>query len=140
MPNKMTTLEVEQFLDCNPRWICLSSIGRDGFPHTVPLGYFRICSSIYLGCKDGTQKVKNIEVNPKVALSLDSGTTMNDIKGILLRGNAEIIRDSKQRLALHQMAAKHRGVKNEELPQTVSEGSVYIKVSDYQTTSWCYQS
>ena len=106
----------------------------------MPLGYFRICSSIYLGCKDGTQKVKNIEVNPKVALSLDSGTTMNDIKGILLRGNAEIIRDSKQRLALHQMAAKHRGVKNEELPQTVSEGSVYIKVSDYQTTSWCYQS
>ncbi len=140
MSREMNTLEVEQFLDSNPRWICLSSIGPDGFPHTVPLGYFRISSSIYLGCKDGTQKVKNIEHNPKVALSLDSGTTMKDIKGILLRGNAEIIRDSKQRLALHQMAAKHRGAKNEDLPQTVSEGSVYIKVSDYQTTSWCYQS
>jgi nitroimidazol reductase NimA-like FMN-containing flavoprotein (pyridoxamine 5'-phosphate oxidase superfamily) len=138
MARSMSIEEAEQFLDSKPRWISLSSIGSDGFPHTVPLGYFRVSTSIYLGCRDNTQKVRNIERNPKVSLSLDSGTTMQDIKGVLLRGDASIIRDDDQRLALHQLAAKQRGTSEEDLPTSVSEGSVYIKVSDYTITSWCY--
>ena len=136
----MTETELEQFIDSKPGWITLSTIGVDGFPHSVPLGYFRDGVTIYLGCKDQTQKVRNIERNPKVSLCLESGSKMSDIKGALLRGTATIVRESKDRLSLHQLAAKQSGVADDDLPQSVSEGAVYIKVTNYTVTSWNYGS
>ena len=140
MQRAMTETELEQFIDSKPGWITLSTIGVDGFPHSVPLGYFRDGATIYLGCKDQTQKVRNIERNPKVSLCLESGSKMSDIKGALLRGTATIVRESKDRLSLHQLAAKQRGVADDDLPQSVSEGAVYIKVTNYTVTSWNYGS
>ena len=140
MRRAMTETELEQFIDSKPGWITLSTIGVDGFPHSVPLGYFRDGATIYLGCKDQTQKVRNIERNPKVSLCLESGSTMSDIKGALLRGTATIVRESKDRLSLHQLAARQRGAAEDDLPQSVSEGAVYIKVTNYTVTSWNYGS
>ena len=140
MQRAMTETELEQFIDSKPSWITLSTIGVDGFPHSVPLGYFRDGATIYLGCKDQTQKVRNIERNPKVSLCLESGSKMSDIKGALLRGTATVVRESKDRLSLHQLAAKQRGVAEDDLPQSVSEGAVYIKVTNYTVTSWNYGS
>lgn len=140
MKAQMTETEVEQYLDSKPGWIVLSTVGSDGFPHSVPLGYFRDGATIYLGCRDNTQKVRNVEHNPKVSLCLDSGSTMRDIQGVLLRGHASVVRSEAERLLLHQLAARQRGVLEENLPQSVSEGSVYIKVTGYRVTSWTYGS
>ena len=138
MAVEMTQLEVEQFLDSQPGWMTLSTVGVDGFPHSVPLGYFRDGASVYLGCRDKTQKVVNIERNSKVSLCLESGSSMTDIKGVLLQGRAFIVRDDDERLALHQRAAELRGEQQQDLPSTVSAGSVYIKVAEYSVISWRY--
>ena len=37
------------FLDSKPGWIVLTTIAPDGYPHSVPLGYFREGDHIY--CK-----------------------------------------------------------------------------------------
>jgi len=50
------------------------------------------------------------------------------------------VREPAERLSLHQLAARQRGVAEENLPQSVSEGSAYIKVSGYKVTSWNYGS
>jgi|TARA_A100000164_G_scaffold259087_1_gene231068 general stress protein 26 len=140
MQRAMSETELEQFIDSKPGWIILTTIGADGFPHSVPLGYFRDGTKIYLGCKDHTQKIRNVERNPKVSLCLESGSTMSDIKGVLLRGTATIVREPEERLSLHQLAARQRGVPEDNLPQSVSEGAAYIKVADYTVTSWNYGS
>src|SRR4030095_6233854 len=87
MPAHMTNQEVKAFLDAKPGWIVLSSIGRDGYPHSVPLGYFRLGDDVYIGCRAGTQKIKNIERNPKVSLVLESGSSREDIKGGTIPGH-----------------------------------------------------
>jgi hypothetical protein len=46
MPAHMTPQEVQAFLDAKPGWIILSTIGRHGYPHSVPLGYFRLGDDI----------------------------------------------------------------------------------------------
>ena len=79
MPARMTDQEVKAFLDAKPGWIVLSTIGRDGYPHSVPLGYFRLGDDVYIGCRAGTQKLKNIERNPQVSLVLESGSSRKDI-------------------------------------------------------------
>ena len=40
MPRPLTTQEAHEFLDSKPGWIVLTTLGPDGFPHTVPLGLF----------------------------------------------------------------------------------------------------
>ena len=41
MAKKLTVVEFEEFLDSRPGWIVLSTIDSEGYPHSVPLGYFR---------------------------------------------------------------------------------------------------
>ena len=106
MPGKMTEEEVESFLDSKPGWMILTSIGQDGYPHTIPIGYFRDGSRIFMGCRDNTQKVVNIERNPKVSLSLEDGETMQGIRGVLLRGDAQVVRSEEERLAISLLTAK----------------------------------
>ncbi len=134
----MTPQEVHDFLDTKPGWIILSTIGRDGYPHSVPLGYFRLGDDIYMGCRAGTQKVKNIERNPQVSLVLETGSTMRDIKGVMIQGQATVYTDAENLLRLRREAERLRGVPESERSQAASAGSAYIKVEPRRVISWDY--
>jgi nitroimidazol reductase NimA-like FMN-containing flavoprotein (pyridoxamine 5'-phosphate oxidase superfamily) len=138
MPARMTDEEVKAFLDAKPGWIILSTVGRHGYPHSVPIGYFRLGDDIYLGCRAGTQKVKNIERDPKVSLVLESGTTRRDIKGVMIQGHATVFTDPENTLRLSRAAARLRGVADDALPQTPRAGVAYIKVEPKRIISWDY--
>jgi hypothetical protein len=47
MPRKLTRQEAHEFLDSKPGWIVLSTLDPDGYPHTVPLGYFRLGATLH---------------------------------------------------------------------------------------------
>ena len=138
MPARMTDQEVKAFLDTKPGWIVLSTIGRQGYPHSVPLGYFRLGDDIYIGCRAGTQKVKNIERNPKVSLVLESGSTRQDIKGVLIQGHATVHTAPETLLRLSREAARLRGVAEDALPHEPRPGVVYIQVEPRHIISWNY--
>lgn len=134
----MTKSEIWKYIEGEPGWMSLSTTGHDGYPHTVPIGYFISNRLIYLGCLDFTQKVKNIERNPKISLMLESGTTMGDIKGVLIKADAEIVRRDEDRIAISRLAALHRGSSEPDLPASVRPGSVYIKATPANIISWNY--
>lgn len=138
MPAKMTPQDVHDFLDSKPGWIILSTIGRDGYPHSVPLGYFRLGDDIYLGCRAGAQKVKNIERNPQVSLVLETGSTMRDIKGVMIQGHASVYTDAENLLRLRREAERLRGVPEDERSQEAAVGSAYIRVEPRRVISWDY--
>ena len=138
MPGKMSKEEVDTFLDSKPGWMMLTSQGSDGYPHTVPIGYFRDGNRIFMGCRDNTQKVKNIERNPKVSLVIEDGKTMSDLRGILFRGDASVVREDEERLKISRLAAKLRGAPEDDWPTTASAGAVFIKVDSPRVTSWDY--
>ena len=58
MPVSLTKEEANSFLDSRPGWVVLTTIGKNGFPHSVPIGYFRQNDDIYLGGRSGTQRVR----------------------------------------------------------------------------------
>ena len=91
-----------------------------------------------MGCRDNTQKVKNIERNPKVSLVIEDGKTMSDLRGILLRGDAFVVREDEERLKISRLAAKLRGAPEDEWPTTASAGAGFIKVDSPRVTSWDY--
>ena len=57
MPRKLSIEEAHEFLDSKPGWIALTTIGPDGYPHTVPLGYFRLGNDILMGVRGNTRKL-----------------------------------------------------------------------------------
>jgi len=138
MPRKLTDEEIEAFLDSRPGWAMLSTIDSGGFPHTVPLGYFRLGHDIVMGVRDRTRKVANIEADPKVSVMLEDGSSMADIRGVLLQGHARIVRAPADRLALAREGARMRGVPESEWPTEARPGVVYIRVTPARTVSWDY--
>ena len=140
MPRSMTDVEVDAFLDSKPGWIALSSLDAHGYPHTVPLGYYRQGDDLVMGVKDDTAKVRNIERDGRVSAMLESGTSGADIKGVLIRGRARVVRDPDELLMLMREGARRRGVPEAELPTSPRPGSVYIRLKRERLVSWDYSS
>ncbi|MGH2598223.1 MAG: pyridoxamine 5'-phosphate oxidase family protein [Dehalococcoidia bacterium] len=138
MPAKLTPEEVNAFLDSRPGWLILTTIGGDGYPHSVPLGYLRLEDGIYIGSRTTTQRLKNVERNPKVSLMVESGSTMADIKGVIIQGDATIIREPDEVLRLLREAGRRRGTPEDQLPTEPRPDVAYIRVTPRKVTSWDY--
>ena len=140
MPRKLTQEEVAAYLDSRPGWAVLSTIDEDGFPHSVPLGYFRLGRDVVMGVRDGTRKVANVERNPNVSILLEDGSTMADIRGVMLQGHARVVREPVEALELAREGARARGVPESEWPTAPRPGAAYIRMTPVRTLSWDYSS
>jgi nitroimidazol reductase NimA-like FMN-containing flavoprotein (pyridoxamine 5'-phosphate oxidase superfamily) len=130
---RLSAEEIKEILNKKERWVALTTTSPNGYPHTVPIGYFLVGESLVMGCRDGTQKVKNIERDPRVSVLWENGRGKDSIKGVLFQGNAQIVRDPKERMELKTEACRQRG---EEPPGELSDGAVYIKVTPVKTITW----
>ena len=140
MPRKLSDEQIEAYLDSRPGWAILSTIDVDGFPHSVPLGYFRLGRDIVMGVRDGTRKVANVENNPNVSIMLEDGSSMADIRGVMIQGHARIVREHSEALQLARDGARARGVPESEWPTEPRPGAAYIRVTPVRTLSWDYSS
>ena len=140
MPQKMSDEQIEAYLDSRPGWAVLSTIDRDGFPHAIPLGYFRLGRDIVMGVRDGTRKINNIVGNPKVSVMLEDGSSMADIRGVLLQGHARIVREPREAVELARDGARARNVPEADWPTEPRPGAAYIRVTPVNTVSWDYSS
>lgn len=138
MPSKLSDEQIEEYLDSRPAWAVLSTIDKDGFPHSVPLGYFRLGRDIIMGVRDGTRKVANVERNANVCVLLEDGSTMADIRGVMLQGHARIVRESDEAVEIARAGARARGVPESEWPTEPRPGAAYIRVTPVRTISWDY--
>lgn len=138
MPRKLSIEEAHEFLDSKPGWIILTSVGPDGFPHSVPLGYFRLGDEILMGVRANTRKQHNIQYNPKVSLLLETGSTMQDIKGLMVQGTATVHTEPAEILHYSREAARRRGVDEDDLPTEPRPGAAYIRVTPVRIRSWDY--
>jgi nitroimidazol reductase NimA-like FMN-containing flavoprotein (pyridoxamine 5'-phosphate oxidase superfamily) len=138
MPRKLSDEQIAAFLDSRPGWAAFTTIDDDGLPHTVPLGYFRLGHDIIMGVRDGTRKVANVENNPKVSVMLEDGSSMADIRGVMIQGQAHIVREPGEALEVARAGARARGVPESEWPTAPRPGSAYIRVTPVRTISWDY--
>ncbi len=138
MPRKLTDEEVAAYLDSRPGWAILTTIETDGLPHSVPLGYFRLGRDIIMGVRDGTRKLANIESNPNVSVLLEDGSTMADIRGVMIQGRARVVREPGEALEVAREGARARGVSESDWPTAPRPGAAYIRVTPVRTRSWDY--
>ena len=131
---EMTPDEIRSALSARDRWVVLSTLGPDGFPHSVPVGCFLWQDRVIIGCRDGTQKVRNIEREPRVSVLWENGRGEPTLQGVLLRGHARVVREPSELLEFKRQACQLRGEAPPDQPPP--PGTVYLEITPSKTVSW----
>ena len=96
---KMSAEEADAFLADQKTVICASN-GHDGYPHLMPLWFVVRDGRIWAWTYARSQKVVNLERDPRATLQVETGTEYQELRGVMLRTRVEIHRDTDDVAAL----------------------------------------
>ena len=141
---RMTDAEIRDFLRTH-QTIILSSIGPDGVPHPMPMWFATDEDlTVSMATFRGTQKILNLQRDPRVSLLVESGREYSELKGVVIYGTAELSEDTDSIVATLVAAspketagtdAKTRAALNEGLKQSASK-RILIRVKPDRIVSW----
>ena len=87
----MTAEEIRGYLRSQPR-VIVTSNGPGGYPHPVPLNFAVDDRDRVLILTFGkSQKVRNLERDPRAALLVESGLAYHELKSVMIYATAEIL-------------------------------------------------
>ena len=87
---------IQQFL-ASKEVVVLATLGRDGGPLAVPMWLLHGPEALAMISVAGTQKVRNIMRDPRVAVVAEAGTRGGEIRNVLVQGRAELVPDGTER-------------------------------------------
>ena len=88
----MTAAEAAAFLE-ESRTVTCATIGRDGRPHLMPLWYVVRDGELWAWTYAKSQKVRNLERDPRCTLQVETGVEYGELRGVMLACDAVIHRD-----------------------------------------------
>ena len=92
---KMTESELDAFLDQQRVVVCASN-GQRGWPHLMPLWYVVRDHQIWSWTYAKSQKVKNLERDPRATLQVEDGEQYQELRGVMIESTAEIHRETER--------------------------------------------
>ncbi len=93
---KLTDDEMRGFLNTH-RTIIINSIGPDGVPHPMPMWFaYGDDGSVSMTTFSKSQKIKNLERDPRVSLLAEDGTIYEELRAVVLYGAAELIHETEK--------------------------------------------
>ena len=90
---RMSDEEARAFLEEQRTVIC-ATVGRDGWPHLMPLWYVVRNGSLWAWTYAKAQKTRNLERDPRATLQVEAGEAYDQLRGLMLRTEAVIHRDA----------------------------------------------
>ena len=89
---QMSEDEVLAFLD-EQRVVTCATHGPRGWPHLMPLWYVLREGRIWAWTYAKSQKVKNLERDPRSTLQVEAGVDYQELRGVMFECDTELIRD-----------------------------------------------
>ena len=74
------------------RVVVVSTIGPRGWPHSMPLWYVVRGAEIWIYTYAKSQKVRNLERDPRATLVVETGREYGELRGVEIEAEAEIHR------------------------------------------------
>ncbi len=135
----MTPEELTAYLD-EARNMALCTVGKDGYPHVVAMSYMAKDGIIYMSSFKKAQKVLNAKRNKKVAVMVESGLAYSDLKGVLIRGDCEVIEDPEDVWQIMKEVRDFQGTtvspsEDAVLKERAKKRAV-LKITPVKTSSW----
>lgn len=140
---RMSDQEVHEFL-VNARTIILVSNGKDGYPHPMPMWYaVDDDNTVHMTTFGKSQKVNNLSRDSRATLLVESGNQYQELRGVLLYCQAEIIEDIDTTIDTLFKISVARGDLKEEQKDAVrdalakrAEKRVTLRFTPQKIVSW----
>jgi len=105
----MSDAEVADLLAAS-RTVTCATIGHSGRPHLMPLWYVVRDGELWAWTYAKSQKVRNLERDPRCTLQVEAGTEYSELRGVMLDCDAVIHRELDDVAALGgEIAARYGG-------------------------------
>src|SRR5436189_3821071 len=105
---RLTPEEQAAFVRKN-RKCALATLDQDGFPHLVAMNFAVRDGAFYMTSYGKAQKVLNIRRNPRVALMVETGNSYAELRGVMIRGECEIVEGADAVRGIFAAMAEARG-------------------------------
>lgn len=140
---EMSPDEILAYLRSQMRLILVSN-GPDGYPHPMPMNFIIDEEARYVIVTfRKSQKVTNLQRDPKASLLVESGLAYGELKSVLAYAEAEIVDDLELVLdVMARIAAKEAGLDVASLPELREQARhsaakrVVIRFRPERTLSW----
>jgi PPOX class probable F420-dependent enzyme len=90
----MSPPEVASFL-AEQRVVVCATTGVHGWPHLMPLWYLVRDDEIWAWTYAKSQKVRNLERDPRATLQVEAGERYEELRGVMIEANAQIHRETE---------------------------------------------
>lgn len=136
----MTEEESDAFLE--EGWtLQVASIGPKGYPHLVAMWYVVIDGLIHFTTFGKSQKVLNLRRDPKISVMLESGKKYQELKGLVIEGEGELLEDVQfTARVMAQIGKKYNGIPvpmdTSEQALAVAAKRVIVRVKPVDLYSW----
>ncbi len=115
----MTDPELHRFLQ-EERVVTVATIGPSGRPHLMPLWFVADAAVVSAWTFGKSQKVKNLERDPRATLQVEAGDAYQELRGAMLECDVEIVRDTDQVTQIGAaVARRYAGAPAGEIPDAV---------------------
>jgi PPOX class probable F420-dependent enzyme len=104
----MTADEAAAFV-ADQRVVTCATLGRDGWPHLMPLWFVVRDGECWAWTYAKSQKVRNLERDPRCTLQFEAGDSYDQLRGVMLKCACEIHRDLDDVTALGAEIARRYG-------------------------------
>ncbi|MBA3327332.1 MAG: pyridoxamine 5'-phosphate oxidase family protein [Solirubrobacterales bacterium] len=90
---RMSDEEALAFLEEERTVVCATN-GRDGLPHLMPLWYVLREGQLWAWTFTKSQKVRNLERDPRATLQVEAGTRYDELRGVMLKTDVSVHRET----------------------------------------------
>lgn len=137
---KLTAAERDEFLEQQRVVICATN-GVRGWPHLMPLWYVVRDGRIWAWTFAKSQKVRNLERDPRATLQIEDGDSYDELRGVMIEARTELHRDIEIVAMLGgQLLARYGGGQvTPEIEAAVASQAakrVALEFVAQRTTSW----
>jgi PPOX class probable F420-dependent enzyme len=103
----MSDTEILDFLE-EARVLQVATIGRGGAPHLAPMWFVVDDGEIVFRSFTKSQKIVNLQRDPRLTVLVETGDAYEELRGVMIRGNARLITNPAEVLATYgRLAAKY---------------------------------
>jgi nitroimidazol reductase NimA-like FMN-containing flavoprotein (pyridoxamine 5'-phosphate oxidase superfamily) len=132
---RLTPDEQAAFLREN-RKAALATLDQHGFPHVVAMNFTVRDGAYYMTSYGKAQKVLNIRRNPKVGVMVETGGAYAELKGVMVRGQCELIEEADRVAEVLSWLGVGRTSERPAGAVRSAPKRVVLKITAIRTTTW----
>jgi PPOX class probable F420-dependent enzyme len=106
---QLTAAELAELLEAE-RVVVVSSLGPRGWPHSMPMWFVVREGEIWFWTYGKSQKVRNLERDPRMTLLVETGETYDQLRGVMIEAEGELHADPDTVLGVGlELATRYAG-------------------------------